>query len=97
MNVFQFFKEAVITAVNEMIQAGKLPDGLDLSRITVAPPKEADHGDLAVNAAMVLAKPANMPPKVLAELMGESFRQFPDVIHVEIDDDGSARVWAEAE
>ncbi len=84
MNVFQFFKEAVITAVNEMIQAGKLPDGLDLSRITVDPPKEADHGDLAVNAAMVLAKPANMPPKVLAELMGESFRQFPDVIHVEI-------------
>jgi arginyl-tRNA synthetase len=58
MNVFHFFKDAVIAIIQKLIQEGHLPDGMDLNRITVDPPKEANHGDLAINAAMVLAKPA---------------------------------------
>jgi arginyl-tRNA synthetase len=46
---------------------GVLPDGLDLSRIVVEPPREASHGDMATNAAMVLAKEARAKPRDLAE------------------------------
>lgn len=84
MNVFHFFKEAVLTAVQELVQEGHLPEGLDLNRITVDPPKEAGHGDLATNAAMVLAKPAAKSPMAIATLMLEPLRQLEDVSHVEI-------------
>ncbi|MBM3468342.1 MAG: arginine--tRNA ligase [Alphaproteobacteria bacterium] len=84
MNVFHFFKEAILTVVQTLIQAGHLPSGLDLERITVDPPKETGHGDLATNAAMVLAKPAEKNPKELAKLMVEHFEQFENVQSVEI-------------
>ena len=84
MNIFHFFKEAVLTAVQELVQEGHLPEGLDLNRITVDPPKEAGHGDLATNAAMVLAKPAAKSPMAIATLMLEPLRQLEDVSHVEI-------------
>ncbi len=84
MNVFHFFKEAVVTVVHKLVQDGHLPEGLDLSRITVDPPKETGHGDLATNAAMVLAKPAGKNPAALATLMLEPLRQLEDIDHVEI-------------
>lgn len=84
MNIFHFFKEAVLTIVQKLIQEGHLPDGLDLSRVTVDPPKEAGHGDLATNVAMVLAKPSGKNPKALATLMLEPLRNLEDVNHVEI-------------
>lgn len=84
MNIFHFFKEAILTAVQELVQEGHLPEGLDLNRITVDPPKEAGHGDLATNAAMVLAKPAAKSPMAIATLMLEPLRQLENVSHVEI-------------
>ncbi|MEM5709729.1 hypothetical protein AAC907_18890, partial [Elizabethkingia meningoseptica] len=48
---------------------GKLPPGLDLSRIAVEPPREASHGDVATNAALVLAGPAGSKPRTLATLL----------------------------
>ena len=84
MNVFHFFKEAVLTVIQDLIRDGCLPDGLDLSRITVDPPKEAEHGDMAVNAAMVLAKPVGKNPRTLAESMAKPFRLLPDVMRVEV-------------
>jgi arginyl-tRNA synthetase len=84
MNIFHFFKEAVLTTIQQLIQEGHLPEGLDLSRITVDPPKEAGHGDLATNAAMVLAKPSGKNPTALATLMLEPLRNLEDVNHVEI-------------
>lgn len=84
MNVFHFFKEAVLTAIQNLIHEGHLPAGLDLSRITVDPPKEANHGDLAVNAAMVLAKPASQNPRELAKHIASKLGQLTDVSHVEI-------------
>ncbi len=84
MNIFHFFKEAVLTVVQKLIQEGHLPEELDLSRVTVDPPKEAGHGDLATNVAMVLAKPSGKNPKALATLMLEPLRNLEDVNHVEI-------------
>ena len=84
MNIFHFFKEAVLTTVQKLIQEGHLPEGLDLNRITVDPPKETGHGDLATNAAMVLAKPAGKSPIALAILMLDLLRKLEDINHVEI-------------
>lgn len=84
MNIFHFFKEAVLNTVHQLIHEGALPSNLDLSRITVESSKEFGHGDLAINAAMVLAKPAGQNPRALAELMEKLFRKFPEVDCVEI-------------
>ena len=52
-----------------MMAAGELTPGLDISRVTAEPPRDASHGDVTTNAAMVVAKPAGMAPKVLAEML----------------------------
>src|SRR5690606_19241828 len=64
--------------------AGELPAELDLSRVTVEPPRDPSHGDLATNAAMVLAKAAGRKPRELAELLAARLRQAEDVASVEI-------------
>ena len=51
----------------------------DLSRIAVEPPRDATHGDLATNAAMVLAKPTGQNPRALAERLAAALRADPDV------------------
>ena len=56
-NIFATVHERVIAAINALIASGALP-ALDLSRVLVEPPRDATHGDMATNAAMVLAKDA---------------------------------------
>jgi len=74
-----------VTAANEaLIASGFLPAGLNLARITVEPPKDASHGDMATNAAMVLAKDAGKKPRELAEALAEKLRADPLVESVEI-------------
>ena len=67
MNLFEIFQNHVAQAVRSLGQAGVLPGDLDTKRIIVEPPRDASHGDLATNAAMVLAKDAQMPPRSFAE------------------------------
>ena len=54
--------------------AGLLPPGIDLSRVVVEPPRDASHGDMATNAAMVLAKDAGKKPRELADAIAEKLR-----------------------
>lgn len=61
-----------------------LPAGLDLSRVVVEPPKDASHGDMATNAAMVLAKDAKAKPRDLAETIAAQLRKDELVAAVEI-------------
>jgi arginyl-tRNA synthetase len=84
MNVFYNFKEAVLTVIQNLTHEGHLPQGLDLGRVTVDPPRESTHGDMAINAAMVLAKAADKNPRELADLIAVSLRNLPDVASVEI-------------
>ncbi len=84
MNLFKTLRADVLSAIQALAAKGDLPDGLDLSRVQVDPPREQAHGDLAVNAAMVLAKPAGKPPRELAELLAEQLRAMPAVNTVEI-------------
>jgi arginyl-tRNA synthetase len=63
---------------------GALPVGLDRRNVAVEPPRDASHGDLATNAAMVLAKPAGTNPRALAALIAPKIEAMPGVISVEV-------------
>ena len=67
MNVFSAIEGLVREALADLAREGTLPAGLDTSAITVETPRDPTHGDLATNAAMVLAKPARMKPRDIAE------------------------------
>lgn len=84
MNVFYFFRDQILGVLNELIQQEKITEGLDLSRVTAEPPKDPSHGDIATNAAMVLAKPAGQNPRQLAELIALELRKNPQITHVDI-------------
>src|SRR5713226_6641736 len=84
MNVFQVFTEHVRSAVTTLAKAGVFPNPPDLSRIVVEPPREASHGDLATNAAMVLAKDAGLKPRDLAEKVAAELRKRPEITQVDI-------------
>ena len=73
-NIFSAVLARVHGAVDALAAEGALPSGLDRSRITVEPPREAAHGDMATNAAMVLAKPAGQKPRELAEAIAAKLR-----------------------
>ena len=63
---------------------GALPAGIDLSRVVVEPPKDAAHGDMATNAAMVLAKDAKAKPRELADKIADKLRADPIVESVDV-------------
>jgi arginyl-tRNA synthetase len=67
-----------------LVEEGGLPAGLDLSRIVVEPPKDAVHGDMATNAAMVLAKDAKAKPRDLAERIVTKLRADDLIENAEI-------------
>ncbi len=83
MNIFRDFTARVTSAVEVILAAGGHA-GLDLSRIVVEPPRDAAHGDLATNAAMVLAKPLGMKPRDLAEAVAGRLRDDADVASVDV-------------
>jgi len=66
-NIFAELLARVLNAASELTAAGVLPSGIDRSRVTVEPPRDPTHGDVATNAAMVLAKDAGKKPRDLAE------------------------------
>ncbi|MDA0923819.1 MAG: arginine--tRNA ligase, partial [Proteobacteria bacterium] len=57
MTMFADIHATVLAALDEMCAEGRLPAGLDMRAVAVEPPRDAAHGDMATNAAMVLAKP----------------------------------------
>ena len=69
MNLFADIRALVLTNLAAMVEAGQLPEGLATDNVTVEPPRDAAHGDMATNAAMVLAKPARMKPRDIAEAL----------------------------
>ncbi len=73
-NIFAEILTRVRSATDALIAAGELPAGIDQSRVTVEPPRDPTHGDVATNAAMVLAKDAGKKPRELAEAMAEKLR-----------------------
>ena len=83
-------------------RALSLPATLDLARIVVEPPRDPTHGDMATNAAMVLAKDAGLKPRDLAEKLAAELRRDPLIDKVEIAGPGfinltlKIRAWHDA-
>jgi len=84
MNLFGHFQTLVRNELSAMMAAGELKPGLDISRVTAEPPRDASHGDVTTNAAMVVAKSAGMAPKVLAETLAKRLAKQPDVLSAEV-------------
>jgi arginyl-tRNA synthetase len=81
MNIFHDFTDRVKTAVQQLVP---IANSADIARIVVEPPREAAHGDLATNAAMVLARPAGRPPRALAGEIAAALAADPDVDGAEV-------------
>lgn len=84
MNIFADFTARIIKAVEALDLKDKDGVSPDLSRIAVEPPRDASHGDLATNAAMVLAKPTGQNPRALAERLAQALRDDKDVAATEV-------------
>ena len=84
MNLFSDIRDLVIDALTDLMGDGTLPAGLDLSAVAVEPPRDASHGDMATNAAMVLAKPANLQPRVIAEALAARLMSDPRVAGADV-------------
>ncbi len=77
-------RDAVVAVLEDLATAGDLPAGLDFGRITVEPPRDASHGHVTTNAAMVLAKPAGKKPRDLAEAIMARLADDPAITRAEI-------------
>ncbi len=84
MNVFNHFLDIVQNQLHQWTADGALPAGLPIDRVSVEPPRDPSHGDLATNAAMVLAKPAGQKPRDLAEKLAAALATNPDVASAEV-------------
>jgi len=84
MNVFTLFTEHVRAAVEALAAAGTFPRPPELGRIVVELPRDAAHGDLTTNAAMVLAKDAGLKPRDLAERLAAELGKLAEIAKVEV-------------
>jgi len=84
MNLYAHFSDRIAVALDQLKTQSLLPDDIDTSIVTVEPPREAAHGDLATNAAMVLARKAGMPPRDLAEKISALLAADDDIDDVQI-------------
>ena len=84
MNIFQYFESEFASILAKLVGQGLLPENLDVSRVVFELPRDSSHGDLATNAAMILAKPAQKLPSVLAAKFAAEFANIDGVIGVEI-------------
>jgi arginyl-tRNA synthetase len=83
-NIFATVLARVRHANAALARDGFIPQGLDYTRIVVEPPRDPTHGDMATNAAMVLAKDAGRKPRELAEAIAENLRADDLIDKVEV-------------
>jgi arginyl-tRNA synthetase len=84
MNIFALFAGAVAEAAAALKSDGGFPADFVLPALSVEPVKDRAHGDLASNAAMILAKPAGMKPRDLAEALAARLAKHPDITKVDV-------------
>jgi len=84
MNIFKDFQTNIKDIITSLSNDGSLPEGLDLKNITAEAPRDAGHGDIATNAAMVLVKQAKMKPRDIAQLIATGLEKHENVEQVDI-------------
>ena len=99
MNIFSFFEVEFQTIINQLVSADLLSGNIDTSRVVFELPRDESHGDLATNAAMVLAKQAGKSPRDIAALFAAELAKIDGVISVDIAGPGflnltiESRLW----
>ena len=84
MTIFARFAVLLNDALDALVAAGALPADLERKNVVVEPPKDAAHGDMATNAAMVLAKSAGTNPRALAELLVAELQKLDSISSADI-------------
>ena len=84
MTFYTRFAALINATLDQLVASGDLPDGVNRDSITVEPPRDPTHGDVATNAAMVLAKPAGTNPRALAEKIAAGLGQSPEIVSAEV-------------
>ena len=84
MNLFADIRALVTGSLDTLVSEGVLPDGLDYANVAVEPPRDPLHGDMATNAAMVLAKPAKSNPRAIAEALAAKLGADPRIESVDV-------------
>ena len=84
MNYFKYLNDVVIKSIENLMSAGTLPQDLDLGAVNVEPPRDPSHGDVATNAALVLAKGAGLKPREIAESLAERLVGIPEIEEVSV-------------
>ncbi|WP_299854200.1 arginine--tRNA ligase [uncultured Roseobacter sp.] len=84
MNLFADIQALVLDCLQDMVTIGELPAGLALDNVTVAPPRDAAYGDMTTNAAMVLAKPAGMKPRDIAQTLAAHLIKDARITHAAV-------------
>ena len=96
MNIFNKLEQDIVAIIEALSAKELVPAGIDTSRIVVELPRDETHGDLATNAAMVLAKPCGMKPRDLAELITAELLTLSDVAAAEIAGPGFINIQLQA-
>lgn len=96
MNIFNELLSLVKSEIEHLSEAGELPGGLDVTGVMVEPPRDPEHGDMATNAAMVLAKRAGKPPRDIAALLAERIAARDGVATVDVAGPGFINMRLEA-
>ena len=84
MNIFADFRARIEKSIRELMKQGVIADGADLSRISVEPPREESHGDIATNAAMVLGKFSELQPRDLAGKIADLLSEDEEIASIDI-------------
>ncbi len=84
MNIFDHFAHEVRVALGRLADDGVVPDGLSLDAVAVEPPRDPAHGQIATNAALVLAKPARTNPMAIAEPLAQLLRGVEGVVEATV-------------
>ncbi|WP_439534329.1 arginine--tRNA ligase, partial [Polymorphobacter sp.] len=84
MHIHARFLDIIQAQLAGMIADGDLPAGLDTRAVTIEPPRDPSHGDLATNAAMVLTKAAKKPPREIATLLAQRLARLAEVETAEV-------------
>ncbi|MHA7886313.1 arginine--tRNA ligase [Roseicyclus sp.] len=84
MTLFADIHAATLKALEALVAEGALPSGLDMGNVAVEPPRDAAHGDMATNAAMVLAKPAGLKPRDIATALAAKLAEDPRIASAEV-------------
>ena len=83
-SLYAAYADLIETVLTDLVADGVLPADTSFANVTLEPPRDAAHGDLSTNAAMVLAKGAGMNPRALAEAITAKLAAFPAITAADI-------------